>query len=392
MKKFLLATFAAVISVSAGAQNALYHNFTDTVTVPVTPVKDQNSSGTCWSFSALALMESELLRTGKGEYDLSPMWIARHTYFEKVVRYVRMHGKAQLAGGGVWEDVPNIIRKYGIVPTSVYTGLNYGLDNHNHGELDKVVKAYANAVISGKVLTTAWKEGLNGILDAYFGEIPQTFEYNGKSYSPESFRNMLGLNMDDYICLTSFTHHPFYTWFIMEVPDNWNSYTAFNVTIDEMLEATVGGLEKGYAVWWASDVSEPGFVYNSGIAFNIPEAIETGEGTELSKWADVKADQRKKAVADMLKGPIAEREYTQTERQLAFDNYETTDDHGMLITGLATDQDGKHYFKVKNSWAEGNLYKGYFYASYPYFKYKTIEVAMHKDALPKDLRNKLRLK
>ncbi len=300
-----------------------------------------------------------------------------------------MHGTSQLAGGGVWEDVVNVIRKYGVVPTSVYSGLCYGLENHNHAELDAVIKAYADALIKGKVLTTAWKEGLNGILDAYFGEIPKTFEYHGKKYTPESFRDMLGLNMDDYVCLTSFTHHPFYTWFAMEVPDNWAGYPAYNVPQKEMLDTTVGALDKGYAVWWGSDVSESGFVYNSGIAFNIPETITTEEGTELSKWADVKTNQRAEMVKKMLKGLIAEREYTQAERQLAFDNYETTDDHGMLLTGLAVDQDGHKYFKVKNSWAESGIYKGYFYASYPFFVYKTTEVAMHKDALSKELKARL---
>ncbi len=390
MKKIFMAAIAVLTFTSANAQDSLlYHKFTDTKTVPTTPVKDQNKTGTCWSFSALGLMESELLRMGKGEYDLSAMWVARHTYFEKVVKYVRMHGTVQLAGGGVWEDVANVIRKYGIVPTNVYTGLNYGLDNHDHGELDRIVKAYADAVIKNKVLTTAWKDGLNGILDAYFGEIPEKFDYNGKKYTPESFRTMLGLNMDDYICLSSFTHHPFYTWFGMEVPDNWNNYPAFNVTQKELLDATIGGIEKGYAVWWASDVSEPGFQYNSGIAFNIPQTIETGEGTELSKWVDVSTDKRKEMIKKIVQSPIDEPEYTQEQRQLAFDNYETTDDHGMLITGLATDQDGKHYFKVKNSWAAENLYQGYFYTSYPYFVYKTMEVTMHKDALPTGIINKL---
>jgi bleomycin hydrolase len=387
MKKFFTAAAAALMIIGANAQDtATYHKFTDTKTVAATPVKDQNKSGTCWSFSALALMESELLRMNKGEYDLSPMWVARHTYFEKVVRYVRLHGKMELAGGGQWEDVVNVIRNYGIVPTSVYRGLNYGSDNHNHTELDALIKAYANSIIKGKVLTTAWQKGLDGILDAYFGEVPATFEYNGKKYTPESFRDMLGLDMDDYICLTSFTHHPFHTWFAIEVPDNWNDYHSYNVTMQELLDTTVGAVEKGYSVVWASDVSEPGFVYNSGIAFNVPEVIETQEGSEISKWADVKADKCKEIVKKMLEGPIAEHEYTQAERQLAFDNYETTDDHGMLITGLATDQDGHRYFKVKNSWTAGGVYGGYFYTSYPYFTYKTISVAMHRDALPKGMK------
>ncbi len=385
---------AAALIVAAGtwAQAQNYHRFTDTKTVPVTSVKDQNRSGTCWSFSALALFESELLRMGKGEYDLSAMWVARHTYYEKAVKYVRMHGTINLSAGGAWEDVPDVIRKYGIVPTSVYDGLSYGLDNHDHTELDEVIKAYCDAVLKSKVLTNAWTEGLNGILDAYFGEIPATFTYNGKSYTAVSFRDMLGLNMDDYICFTSFTHHPFYTWFAVEVPDNWAWGLAYNIPQDEMLKITESGLDKGYGVWWGADVSEPGFVYMRGIAFNVPATIETSEGTELAKWVSISTAQKTAMVNKLLEGAIDERTYSQEERQAAFDNYETTDDHGMFLSGLANDQDGKKYFKVKNSWAESGQYKGYFYVSYPFFQYKTMEVAMHKDALPKELKSKLGVK
>ncbi len=393
MKKLFLMAAAMIVAVGAWAQTpGGYHKFTDTKTVPTTSVKDQSRSGTCWSFSALALFESELLRMGKGEYDLSAMWVARHTYYEKAVKYVRMHGTVNLSAGGAWEDVPDVINKYGIVPTSVYTGLSYGLDNHDHTELDEVIKAYCDAVLKSKVLTNAWIEGLDGILDAYFGELPETFTYNGKSYTAISFRDMLGLNMDDYICFTSFTHHPFYTWFAIEVPDNWAWGLAYNIPQDEMLAITEQGLDKGYGVWWGSDVSEPGFVYMRGIAFNVPTTIETAEGTELAKWVSMPAQQRSAMANRFLEGAINEPTYTQEERQAAFDNYETTDDHGMLLTGLATDQDGKKYFKVKNSWAETGAYKGYFYVSYPFFQYKTMEVAMHKDALPKALKSKLGVK
>lgn len=385
-----MVALAALVFTGANAQEAeRYHQFTDTKTVPATSVKDQNKSGTCWSFSTLAMMESELLRTGKGEYDLSAMWVARHVYFEKVVKYVRMHGKMNLAEGGWWSNVPDVIRKYGIVPTSAYSGLNYGLDNHDHAELSKLVIAYADAVIKGKLLTTAWQDGLNGILDAYFGQLPENFDYNGKNYTPASFRDMLGLDMDDYISLASFTHHPFNAQFVIEVPDNWTWSPSYNVTQQELLDATVGALEKGYTAVWSADVSEPGFAYNSGIAFNVPASVETEEGTELAKWVSVSTNQRAEMVKKLLKGPVAEPEYTQEQRQLAYDNYETTDDHGMLLTGLAVDQDGRHYFKVKNSWTDANVYKGYFYASYPYFTYKTLSVAVNRNALSKELRKKL---
>ncbi|MCL2561218.1 MAG: aminopeptidase [Rikenellaceae bacterium] len=392
MKNLLLSALAVLlVATTAGAQDTPrnYHRFTDIVSVAYTPVKDQSRSGTCWSFAALALFESELLREGKGEHDLSAMWVARHTYYEKAVRYVRMHGTIILAAGGAWDDVPMVIRKYGIVPTEVYTGLNYGTENHNHAELDAVIKAYCDAVIKSSRLSTAWQNGLNGILDAYFGPVPERFTYQGREYTPESFTKMLGLNMDDYVCFTSFTHHPFYTWFSIEVPDNWAWSTTFNIPQDELLAITEGALEKGYSLFWASDVSEPGFVYMRGLAFNVPARVESAEGTELARWVSVSSARRTEMVGRLLEGRIDEPTFTQEERQMAFDNYETTDDHGMQLVGIATDQDGRRYFRVKNSWGETGVYNGFFYVSYPYFKYKTMEIAMHKDAVPAALRAKL---
>ncbi len=373
----------------AGAQAPKgYHKFTDTKTVANSAVNEQNRANTSWS-SALALFENELQRQGKGTYDLSASWIARHVYFEKVVKYVRMRGTINLSAGGAWEDVPNVIRKYGIVPSEAYTGLNNGLSAIDYNVLDGVAKGYADAVINGRMMLNAWLDGLNNILDAYFGKVPETFTYGGVRYTPETFREMLGLNMDDYVCFTSFTHHPFYTWFAIEVPDNWAWGQAYNLPQDDLLHVTEGALDKGYAVWWGADISETNDVYMRGATLSTPGANNTENDGELAKWVSVGSSQRVAMISRLLEGPLNGREYTQAERQLAFDSYETTDDHGMLLTGLATDQDGGHYFKVKNSWVNSTEYNGYFYASYAFFKYKTMEVAMHKDAMSRDLKTRL---
>ncbi len=388
MRKFLLVAIGALVVGSASAQAPQgYHKFTDTRTVQ-SAVNDENHSTTSWS-SALALFESELQRTGKGTYDLSSMWVARHMYFEKVWKYVRMRGTINLSAGGTWEDVPNVIRKYGIVPAEAYSGVSNTLNSLDYLRLDGVAKGYADAVISGRMLLSSFLDGLNNILDAYFGRVPETFTYGGVRYSPESFRDMLGLNMDDYVCFTSFTHHPFYTWFAIEIPDNWAWGQAFNLPQEEMLNVTTGALNRGYAVWWGADLGNDDEIYMRGVSMNSPQPDQPNSA-ELAKWVSVGTSQRAAVISRYLEGPINGREYTQAERQLAFDSYETSDDHGMLLTGLSKDQDGGNYFKVKNSWGDDEgAYSGYFYASYPWFKYKTLEVAMHKDALPRDLKVRL---
>ncbi len=386
MKKLLLVAIGALVMAGVSAQTPGYHKFTDTKTV-TTAVNDQSRGIAAWN-SALALFESDLLRQGKGTYDLSPMWIARWVYFEKVWKYVRMRGTINLSAGGTWEDVPTVVRKYGIVPAEVYAGVTYNTAP-DYNVLNGVAKGYADAVISGQMRLNAFLEGLNSILDAYFGRVPETFTYGGVRYTPESFRNMLGLNMDDYVCITSFTHHPFYTWFAIEIPDNWAWGQAYNLPQQSMLDITVGALDKGYAVWWGADASDPQDVAMRGVALNSTAPASGMTGAELAKWVSVDNNQRAAMITRMTENQISPREYTQAERQLAFDSYETSDDHGMLLTGLAVDQDGGQYLKAKNAQSDDESYQGYDYWSFARFKYKTLEVAMHKDALPRELRTRL---
>jgi len=366
--------------------------FTGKYDIPVTPVKNQFRSGTCWSFSGLALIEAEILRTKKKEVDLSDMWIVRHTYYEKAIRYVRFHGKLEFSAGGAFHDVTNMIRTYGIVPAEVYPGLNYGTEKHEHGEIDAVLRAYVDAVIQNpnKKLTTAWLDGFNAVLDAYFGKMPEKFTYEGREYTPKSFASHLGINPDDYITLTSFTHHPFYTAFVLELPDNWAHDIAYNVPLSELEDIMDHAIKNGYTVAWASDVSEKGFSWRNGLAI-VPELkVEELGGTERERWERLSQAERDK---EMYKfdAPANEMVITQEIRQIAFDNQTTTDDHGMLITGIFTDQNGTKYYKVKNSWDVNNPYDGYLYASRSFVLYKTTDIMIHKSALPKDIAKKLKL-
>lgn len=401
MKKLFLTALCAAVAVSVSAQDKKdekpkeekKYEFTVVKEIPMTSVKDQAGSGTCWSFSGIGLLESELLRQGKGEYDLSEMWIVRNAYRDKAEKYIRMHGTVEFSGGGATDNVFEMIRRYGIVPESEYAGLNYGTDRHRHGELDAVMRAYADAVIKNKnrSLSTAWLDGMDGILDAYLGRKPESFVYEGVEYTPQTFAEHLGLNMDDYISITSYTHHPFYTQFAVEVPDNWSWATSYNVPLEEMMSVIDNALENGYAVEWGSDVSEKGFKWNDGYAI-VPEVsgVKNLQDSEKAKWSKL-TDEEKAASEGMQEGE--RKEITQEMRQQAFDNYETTDDHGMIIVGIARDGQGDKFYKVKNSWGtENHIYDGYFYASEPFVAYKTMSITVHKDAIPKELRKKLGIK
>lgn len=399
MKKLFLALFLLGTAAGAVAQepDAGGYQFTDVKILPATPVKDQSRSGTCWCYSTLSFLESEILQAGGPELDLSEMWIVRNIYFEKAVKYVRLHGSLNLAVGGQAHDVTYGIETYGIVPEEVYPGLNYGTDKPNFDEIDAVIKAYADAVISaaekrnGGKLTTAWQAGLNGILDAYFGVRPETFTYEGKEYTPQTFAASLPIDLDDYIEFTSFTHHPFYTQFAMEVPDNWNWDKVWNVPLDEMMQIVDYSLEKGHTIAWGTDVSEKGFSRTKGIAI-IPEAdLEGMEGTEAEKWGKLTAKEKEAALYSFDK-PGKERTITQELRQQGYDNYETTDDHGMQIVGSAVDQAGNPYYKVKNSWDVTGPYDGYWYFSRPFVAYKTMTVLVNKNAVPKEILKKIGVK
>ncbi len=368
--------------------------FTDEKDLPTTPVKNQYRSGTCWSFSGLSFIESEMLRIGKPEVDLSEMFVVWHAYSDKAVKTVRVHGSLNFGGGGAFHDVTNVIRKYGIVPEEVYSGLNYGEEKHVHGEMDNLLKKYVDGVIENKnrKLTPVWHQSFDGILNSYLGEIPESFEYEGKKYTPQSFAtDFVGLNMDDYVEITSFTHHPFYSKFIIEIPDNWSWDEVYNVPIDELEEIIDYSLNNGFTVAWAADVSEKGFkTSNKGVAV-VPEAnVEDMTDAEITRWESLSEKEKQQELYKLDK-PVSEKEITQAMRQEAFDNYTTTDDHGMHIIGTAKDQKGDIFYKVKNSWGEYNDLKGYFYASKPFVRYKTMSIMVNKDAIPQNIREKLGL-
>ncbi len=351
-------------------------------------VQDQSRTSTCWSFSSLSFFESELIRMGKGKFNLSEMFIVRNAYIGKADMYVRMNGMHNFGPGGAFHDLPWVIQRYGIMPESVYKGLNYGSEKHNHAELDAVLKGIVDAVKSnpqGK-LTNAWRNAFSGAVDAYLGKVPEKFTYDNKEYTAKSFADYLGLNMDDYISLTSFTHHPYYTKFAIEVPDNWAMMQSYNLPLDELQELAINALKKGYSWAWGADVSEKGFSFKNGVAIvPVHDSLITQSGKDNKAFNDPGAARAGSA----FDKPMSEKIIGDSIRQIAFDNYQTTDDHGMHATGLVSDQNGNLYFKIKNSWGTVNDCGGYLYCSMSYFRYKTINIYIHKSALPKDLAKKL---
>ncbi len=389
----VLALFLALfISGSLIAQDG--YQLTDIKRLDCTSVKDQNRSGTCWSFSGLGFLESEMIRLGKKDVpDLSPMFAVRICYADKAVKYVRMHGSLNFGGGGAFHDDIYVLKNYGLVPNEVYTGLQYGEDNHVHGELDEVLKVYCDGVIknNNKKLSTAWKKGFDGLLNAYFGAVPEKFNYKGKEYTPKTFaKEVTGLNADDYVTITSFTHHPYYEPFIIEIPDNWLWGQAYNVELNDLTKIIDNSIENGYTVAWATDVSEKGFSYADGLAIVPGKDGEELSGSERLKWEKLTVAEKENSFSTFSK-PGFEKNITSENRQQAFDNYQTTDDHGMLILGTAKDQNGKKYYIVKNSWADSNKFNGYLYASEAFVLYKTTNIMVNKNAIPKDIRTKLKL-
>ena len=382
-------------SVNVNAQdtkNEEGFKFTTVKENPITSVKNQNRSSTCWSFSGIGFFESELLRLGKGEFDLSEMFLVHHTMQDRGENYVRYHGDASFSPGGSFYDFVACYNKYGMVPQDVMPGIMYGDSMHVHNELDAVAGAYVQAIGKGnyKKLTPVWKKGLESIYNTYLGECPKEFSYKGKTYTPRTFADeVLGLNMNDYVSLTSYTHHPFYSKFIIEIQDNWRNAESYNLPIDEFMAVMDNAVKKGYTFAWGSDVSEAGFT-RDGIAV-MPDANKGAEltGSDMAHWLGLSASDKRK---ELTSKPMPEMTITQEMRQEAFDNWETTDDHGMQIYGIAKDQNCKEYFMVKNSWGESGKYKGYWYASKAFVAYKTMNILVHKDALPKDIAKKLGLK
>jgi len=397
MKKILSGAIAFVLTFGLWAQNndtsELGYRFSVVKENPITSIKNQGSSGTCWSFSGVGFLESELIKMGKGEHDLSEMYIVRRNYEDKAVKYIRLDGSLNFAQGGSFADVIETIDEYGIVPNEQMPGLNYGETGHKHGELEAGLSGYVKAICSNqnKRLSTAWFQGLQGILDAYLGKKPENFTYQGKSYTPHSFAQYLGLNPDNYISITSFTHHPFYSPFAVEVPDNWRWALSYNVPMNEMIQIMDYAIDNGYTIAWASDVSETGFTRN-GIAVIPDDTAPENIGSDQAHWLGLSTAGKSQALRLKIEeGPVKEPFITQEMRQAGFDNHETTDDHGMQIYGIAKDQNGNKYYMVKNSWGDAGKYNGLWYVSEAFVKYKTISFVINKNALPKDIKNKLKL-
>lgn len=399
MKKFLICVVALGLASSMMADDKVVipdstgFKFKDTKVIKSTPVKDQFKSGTCWCYSTNTFFENEILRKTGKEIHLSEGFVVNHCYLDKAVKYIRMDGKINFAEGGGTADVPYVWKNYGVVPLEAYTGLTYEDKKFNHSEMVDALTGYVNVINKNqrKKLTPAWVEGFQGILNAYMGKMPETFVYEGKTYTPKSFAESLPINLDDYISIASFSHHPFYEPFVLEVADNWLWYSFQNVTVDELLEITNYAVDHGYAVAWAADVSEPGFKYRKGYAvLPVDKDVPDLKGSDMERWLQMSNKDRESEKWD-IKGPVEEQVVTQESRQKMFDNKETTDDHGMVIVGKAVDQKGNRYFKVQNSWDTNQLYKGFFYVSEAYFKAKTMDIYLNKEAIPAHIGKKMGL-
>ena len=398
MKRTVLLAAALLLSVSTFAQKKEEgFKFTVVKENPITSIKNQNRAGTCWCYSGLAFIESELIRMGKGVYDFSEMYIVHNTYLDRADKAVRTHGDASFSQGGSFYDVIYGMKHYGLVPEAeMRPGVMYGDTLSNHNELTAVSDAVVASIAKGKqrsMQTDAngmplWKKAIEAVHDIYLGKRPEKFTYNGKEYTPKSFYESTGLNADDYVSLTSYTHHPFYSQFVLEIQDNWRWALSYNLPIDELMEVFDNAIMEGYTIAWGSDVSEDGFS-RDGIAVLPDQAkvIEELAGSDMARWLKLSPAEK-----NMVNQPRPQKWVTQEERQIAYDNWQTTDDHGMQIYGIAKDQMGNEYYMVKNSWGPAGKYKGIWYASKAFARYKTMNIIVHKDALPKHIAKKLGLK
>ena len=368
------------------------YKFTVVKELPITPIQNQANSSTCWSFSGLGFLEMEALRISGKSVVLSPMHVVSHSYRDKAENYVRYQGETNFGPGGSFYDVLYSVKHYGIVPMSEMEGLNYGSKHHNHNEIHAAADAFIKAILKNSErskLTPAWKTAFGGIIDAYLGELPESFTYEGKSFTPESFVKYLGLNMDDYVSLTSFTHHPFYSKFVLEIADNWRHSLSYNLPLDEFMQVFDNAINNGYGIAWGSDVSEIGF-NRDGLGILIDADAAESTGSDQARWIGATPSEKRDMINQLVRTPGApEIKVTQEWRQAGFDDQETTDDHGMVIYGIAKDQTGKKFYMVKNSWGEAGRYKGLWYVSENFVAGKTINIVVHKDAIPSAIRKKL---
>ena len=402
MKKLFIFAAMGLFSISGMAQEAKEQPkeegfvFTTVKELPITSIENQNRAGTCWCYSSMAFLEAELLRMGKGEYDFSEMYIVHNTYLDRADKAVRTHGDASFSQGGSFYDVIYGMEHFGLVPEAeMRPGAMYGDSLSNHTELSAVSDAVVAAIAKGRLSklqsdangTPLWKKSIEAIHDIYLGERPEKFTYNGKEYTPKSFYESTGLNADDYVSLTSYTHHPFYSQFVLEIQDNWRWALSYNLPIDELMEVFDNAIMNGYSIAWGSDVSENGFTRDGIAVMPDQEKAQELSGSDMAHWLKMKPEEKK-----LNTKPQPQIWCTQEQRQLAYDNWETTDDHGMLIYGIAKDQEGNEYYMVKNSWGKTGKYDGIWYASKAFVRYKTMNIVVHKDALPKDIAKKLGIK
>ncbi len=336
--------------------------------VDCTPVKSQDRTGTCWSYATSSFLESEAIRLGKGKHDFSEMYTVRNIYKDKARNYILRQGKANFSQGSLAHDPIFIARSQGIMPESAYSGLLNGAKKHDHGEMEAVLKGMLDGLLKRKQLSPNWKYAIDGILDAYLGTTPESFMYEGKSYTPHSFAESLGINPDDYVQITSYTHHPFYRPFVLEIPDNYSNGLFYNVPLADMETIVDNAIKEGYSIAWDGDVSEKGFSARNGIAI-LPVDLER---------------------EDLFTNPGEEHKVSQESRQAKFESYVTTDDHLMHLAGVAKDKKGTKYYLIKNSWGEISEYKGFLYMSHSYFLSKTVSVLVHKDAIPAGIAKKMK--
>ncbi len=396
MKKFVISAFLACACMSAVAQRSnpladAEFTFTTVKANPVTSVKDQANSGTCWAYSTISFLESEAIRLAgikdTADYpDFSEFFVVSHSYMDRAEKYVRLDGNLTFSAGSEADDVLHIVRDYGIVPQSEMTGMNYGTTLPAQSELDAVLRGYISAVAKNpnRTLTTAWKPGFQAILDAYLGKYPETFTVNGTEYDPFSYRDAMKINPDDYITLGSFSYQPYYEWCPLEVSDNWRWDVLYNIPLDEFMEVLDAAIMNGYTVAWGTDVSHAGFT-RDGLGIFIDVEASSAPGSDQERWVGKEED----GADDKAPVVIVEEEVSEQSRQEDFDNKTITDDHGMHIFGIARDQDGKKYYMVKNSWGNSGKYHGIWYVTESFVKAQSMDIMLHKSALPKDLKKRL---